>query len=44
MIGTRQQNIPINGHEATQETDMRYENRFLLMSLAISIERMYSVG
>jgi hypothetical protein len=36
MIGTRQQNIPINGHETTQEINIRYENRFLLMSLAIA--------
>jgi hypothetical protein len=36
MIGTRQQNNPINGHETTQEINMLYENRFLLMSLAIA--------
>jgi len=27
MIGARQQNTPINGHEATQEINMLYENR-----------------
>jgi hypothetical protein len=36
MIRARQQNTPINGYEATQEIDMRYENRFLLTSLAIA--------
>jgi hypothetical protein len=36
MIGTQQQNISINGHEATQKINMRYKNRFLLMSLAIA--------
>lgn len=36
MIGARQQNTPINGHEATQEINMLYESRFLLMSLAFA--------
>jgi hypothetical protein len=36
MIRAWQQNTPISGYEATQEINMRYENRFLLTSLAIA--------